>query len=190
MAGPTLLTAGAALLAGLGRVCVTLDAIVMVNRLDFLGIRVFLALELGRDLVFGHRVAGFALSFERLGMFVMLKPDYRILKTAEFFERVDGDKISAQLLRSDRFLLSPKSVQTESSHSYAHAQDSDPSQHWSSLLHVKIPLLKSIPENSGNPPRPEASPPSTMPRSGKNKTRSDLLAKKSKKIERKQTKLV
>jgi hypothetical protein len=157
VAGAALAALGAALLADLCRVLVTGDAVVVVDGLHFGGGRVLFALELGLDRVAGHRVAGFAFPFDGLGMLVVLEPDHRILEIAELLERVDGNEISAQLLRSLRFLLSPKSVQTESSHCHAHAQDSDPSQHWSSLLHVKIPLLKSTPENSGNLPHRQTS---------------------------------
>lgn len=159
VATAALFAARAAFFAGLGRVVVTLETVVVINCLDFRIIRVFLTLELGRDRVPGHRVAGFALALDGLGVLVMLKPDHRIIEFAEFCERVDDNEIRAHLLCFDRFLFSPKSVQTESSHSHAYAQDSNPSQHWSSLLHVKIPLLKSAPENSENLPSPEAAPP-------------------------------
>jgi len=161
--GPALLAAGSAFLAGLGRVVMARDAVVVINGLDFRGIRIFLTLELGRDRVAGHSMAGFALPLHSLGVLVMLEPDHRIIEITEFLERIDGYEIRAQCFRFDRFLFSPKSVQTESSHSHAYAQDSNPSQHWSSLLHVKIPLLKSAPENSGNLPRAEAPPPLHLP---------------------------
>jgi hypothetical protein len=160
--GTTLFAARAALLAGPQGVRVTRDTVVVINGLDFRGIRIFLTLELGRDRVAGHRMAGFALPLDSLGVLVVFEPDHRVVKIAELFERVDGYEIRAHCFRFDRFLFSPKSVQTESSHSHAYAQDSNPSQHWSSLLHVKIPLLKSAPENSGNLPSPEAAPPSTF----------------------------
>ncbi|KAF5050982.1 hypothetical protein DSECCO2_423780 [anaerobic digester metagenome] len=177
MTCPALSALRPALFAGLGRVRVTLDAVVVVNGLDLGCGRVCLALELGRDRVTGHLVAGFALPFDGLGVLVMLEPDNGVLEITELLERVDGDEIRAQLLRSDLFLLSPKSVQTDSGHCHAYAQDSDPSQHWSSLLHVKIPLLKSTPENSGNHPRQEAPPPGALLCPGKNQT-SNMSARK------------
>ena len=190
MTGPALFGARSTLLAGFGRVRVTLDAVVVVNGLDFLCIRVFETLELGSNLVSGHRMAGFALPFDGLGVLVVLKLNHRIIKIAKLLERFDGNEIRALLLRCDRFLFSPKSVQTESSHSHAYAQDSDPSQHWSSLLHVKIPLLKSTPENSGNPPRAEAPPPAptsvpeqtTPKRSPRSKAEQKIASKQTNQV--------
>ena len=55
--GPALFAAGTAFLAGLGRIRVTLDTVVVINGLDFRGIRIFLTLELGRDRIAGHSMA-------------------------------------------------------------------------------------------------------------------------------------
>jgi hypothetical protein len=52
---------------------------------------------------------------------------------------------------------------------------------------VKIPLLKSAPENSGNLPSPEAAPPSTFLEAEQPQTDKSLLQALSKKLPQKQT---